>query len=300
MKNILVIGSNGLLGQTLINRLTKLNFNVFALARGCNRNKKFKSNQYINIDITNKKSLLLAINKVRPDFIINAAAVTNVDYCETHQKECNDVNVEAVKTLIKGAQNNHSHLIHISTDFVFDGTKSNYVETDQTNPLNYYGQSKLKSEQLFKNTNISFTILRTILVFGYQPNLKQQNILLWLLDKMKNKVSLTMVDDQIRTPTYVEDLAKACILAIQNNALGIYHISGNDLLDMFQLSNLVAKAFNFDSRLISAIPTSKLKQDAVRPKTTGFDTSKAKKDLNFSSLSFTDALKEVKSKIRHN
>jgi len=298
MKNILVIGSNGLLGQTLVNRLTKLNYKLFAIARGDNRNYNINPNQYLNVDIKIKETLLLAINKIKPDFIINAAAVTNVDYCETHKKECDAVNVDAVKTMIEAAKQNHSHLVHISTDFVFEGVKGNYIETDQTNPLNYYGKSKLKSEQLFKNNDIPYTILRTILVFGYQPNLEQRNILLWLLDKMKNKVTLTMVDDQIRTPTYVEDLAEACILSLQKRALGTFHISGTELMNMFELSNIVAKSFNYDQNLISAIPTSQLIQTAIRPKVTGFDISKAKKYLNFKPLAFVDALDEVKNKLR--
>jgi len=297
MKNILVVGSNGLLGQTLINRLTNSDYNLFTLARGFNRNKKFKSNQYFDIDITDKEFLSFTINKIKPDIIINVAAVTNVDYCETNKKECDDVNFESVRTMIKGAQINHSHLIHISTDFVFDGEKGNYIETDQVNPINYYGLSKLKAEKLFEKTNISYTILRTALVFGYQSNLKKQNILLWLIEKLKNKVPITIVNDQFRTPTYVEDLAEACILALQKKVYGIYHISGTELMNMFELSNLVAKTFNFDSKLISAIPSSQLKQAAVRPKITGFDISKAKRDLNFNPLSFVDALARVKAGI---
>ncbi|NQW37570.1 MAG: SDR family oxidoreductase [Flavobacteriales bacterium] len=301
MKKIIVVGSNGLLGQTLINSINKLDYKIFALARGCNRNQNNSNFTYYDVDITDKKSLLNIIDVIKPDYIINAAAVTNVDYCETHQQECDAVNVEAVDTLIEASKKHNIHLVHISTDFVFDGLKGNYKETDATNPLNYYGLSKLKSEQLFEKTSISYTILRTILVFGYVPELKQQNILLWLLDKMQKKVPLTMVNDQLRTPTYVEDLAKACLSAIKTQAKGIYNISGSDLLDMYQLSNLVAKTFNYDEKSISAIPTSQLNQPAIRPKITGFDISKSKKDLNFSPLSFTDALEEIKSKIsQHN
>lgn len=297
MENILVIGSNGLLGQTLINQLTKLNYNIFAISRGINRNSYHKDYNYIDVDITNETLLLESINKINPNYIINAAAVTNVDYCETHQQECDAINVDAVKTLIYGAQLNQSHLIHISTDFVFDGLKGNYKEEDATNPLNYYGLSKLKSENLFKDVKISYTILRTILVFGYQPELKQQNILLWLLDKMKNKVTLTMVNDQIRTPTYVEDLAKACVLSIKTKSFGLYHISGTELMDMFQLSNTVAKVFNYDQNLISAIPTSQLIQPATRPKITGFDITKAKNDLMFNPLSFLESLYQIKTQM---
>ena len=297
MEHILIIGSNGLLGQTLINQLCHSNYKVFALSKGANRNVHNKNYTYLEVDITDETRLLQAINKAKPNYIINAAALTNVDYCETHQLECDAVNVKAVKTLIKGAQLSQAHLIHISTDFVFDGTKGNYKEEDATNPLNYYGLSKLKSENLFKEVDIPFTILRTILVFGYVPELKQQNILLWLLDKMKNKIALTMVNDQIRTPTYVDDLAKACLLSIKTKSYGLYHISGTDLMDMFELSNRVAKTFKFNQKLISAIPTSQLNQPATRPKVTGFDISKAEKYLNFKPLSFTDALLEIKAKL---
>jgi len=297
MKSILIIGSNGLLGQTLTNRLMHSSFNLFALGRGYNRNKIIKSDKYYDVDITDKESLLYVINKIKPNYIINAAAITNVDYCETHKNECDAVNFEAVKTMITGARQNNSHIIHISTDFVFDGIKGNYKETDIACPLNYYGESKLKSESLLKNNNIPYTILRTILVFGYQPNLKQKNILLWLLAKLQNNEKLTMVDDQIRTPTYVKDLAEACILSIKKNAVGLYHISGIDLLNMFELANIVANVFNLNPKLISAIPTSRLKQVAVRPKITGFNIEKAKKDLDFKPLAFKHALLEVKNKL---
>lgn len=297
MECILIIGSNGLLGQTLINQLSNSNYKVFALARGINRNSNHTNYTYFDVDVTNATLLLESIDKIKPNYIINAAAITNVDYCETHQQECDTVNVDAVKTLIKGAESNQAHLIHISTDFVFDGLKGNYKETDKTNPLNYYGLSKLKSEALFKDTKIQFTILRTILVFGYQPKLKQQNILLWLLEKMKNKTPLTMVNDQLRTPTYVEDLAKACILSIKTKSFGVYHISGTELMDMFQLSKVVAKTYNYDQKLIVAILTSQLIQPATRPKITGFDISKARKYLKFSPLSFIEAILEVKASL---
>ncbi|MCF6213199.1 MAG: SDR family oxidoreductase [Flavobacteriaceae bacterium] len=297
MEKIIVIGSNGLLGQTLINRLIKLNYKVYALARGCNRNQNNVNYTYNDVNITDKTLLEGVIDTIKPHCIINAAAVTNVDYCETHQQECDAVNVEAVKTLIEASNKHKAHLIHISTDFVFDGAKGYYKEDDTTNPLNYYGLSKLKSEKLFENTPISHTILRTILVFGYLPNLKQSNIVLWLLDKMKNKTPLTMVNDQLRMPTYVEDLASACISSLQTKQNGLYHISSSDMMNMYELALTVAKTFNFDTHFITEIPTIKLNQPALRPKITGFDISKAKKDLNFNPLSFSEALFQIKNKI---
>lgn len=295
MKSILITGSNGLLGQTLVNKLKDSEYKIYAISRGKNLNQGYFT--YYNIDITQKNKLLQLIDTIKPDYIINAAAMTNVDYCESHQQECDAINVAAVKTLIDAAQKHNAHLVHISTDFVFDGTTGYYKEEDKTNPLSYYGQSKLKSEKLFENASVSYTILRTILVFGFLPHLKQKNILLWLLDKMANKTPLTMVDDQLRMPTYVEDLATACIVAIQTKQNGLYHISGSDMMNMYNLTLAVADVFNYDANLITAIPTGKLHQPAKRPKITGFDISKAQNDLNFMPKSFKSALQEVKLKI---
>lgn len=293
MESILITGSNGLLGQTLVNRLLNSEYKIIALSRGDNRNINYKGYTYYNIDLIQSEKLTQIIDKEKPNYIINTAAITNVDYCETHQGECDAVNVDLVKVLIKASEKIKAHLIHISTDFVFDGKTGYYKEDDATNPLNYYGLSKLKSEQLFENTSISYTILRTILVFGILPNLNQANILLWLLDKMKNKIPLTMVDDQLRMPTYVEDLASACLASIDLNKTGLYHISSNNMMNMYELAIKVAQIFKFDTNLITAIPTEKLHQPAKRPKTTGFNIQKAEKELLFKPKNFKSALLEL-------
>jgi len=297
MESILITGSNGLLGQTLVNKLLGTKYKIIALSRGDNRNVNTVGYTYYSIDLQNTKELNHIIDKENPNYIINTAAVTNVDYCESHKEECDAVNVDLVATLITASKKIKAHLIHISTDFVFDGETGYYKEEDATNPLNYYGFSKLKSERLFRNTKIDYTILRTILVFGCLPNLKQANILLWLLDKMKNKASLTMVDDQLRMPTYVEDLAAACIASIVLKRTGLFHISSTDMMNMYELALEVAHFFGFDTQKITAIPTEKLNQPAIRPKITGFNIQKAQKYLNFKPLKFKEALRELKIKV---
>lgn len=296
MECILITGSNGLLGQTLVNRLLKSKYKIVALSRGANRNINTLAYTYYDIDLRQSESLCQIIDKEKPNYIINTAAITNVDYCETHQQECDAVNVDLVNTLIKASEKIKAHLIHISTDFVFDGKTGHYKEEDATNPLNYYGLSKLKSEQLFNKVSMPYTILRTILVFGMLPNLNQANILLWLLDKMKNKIPLTMVDDQLRMPTYVEDLASACLSSIKLKKQGLYHISSSGMMNMYELALEVAQMFNYDTNIITAIPTNKLNQPAKRPKITGFNIQKAEKELLFRPKDFKSALLELKFK----
>ena len=179
MKKIVITGSNGLLGQTLVNLLMKEpeNYSVFGLSKGDNRMNR-NDFLYYDIDITNYPQLEECITYIQPSFIINTAAMTNVDTCEIKPKECNNLNIEAVKYLTQICTKLNIHFIQISTDFIFDGSKGLYKETDLPNPLSIYGHSKLKAENIVKNSGVNFSILRTILVYGKGVNLKRNNIVL--------------------------------------------------------------------------------------------------------------------------
>jgi dTDP-4-dehydrorhamnose reductase len=295
MKKILITGSNGLLGQTLVNLLMKEpeNYSVFGLSKGDNR---MNSNDFVyyDIDITNYDQLKQCVCFIQPSFIINTAAMTNVDTCEDKPNECNDLNIEAVKYLTQICAKLNIHFIQISTDFIFDGIKGIYKETDLPNPLSLYGNSKLKAENIVKSSGINFSILRTILVYGKGVNLKRNNIVLWVKDMLENNKEISIVDDQHRMPTYVEDLALVCKLSIDKNIRGVYHVSSNELLSIFEIANQIATVFGLDKNLIKPISTKTLNQKAVRPLKTGFDLSKTTRDLEFHSTSFLEGLKRFK------
>lgn len=298
MKQILITGSNGLLGQKLVNLFSsKDDFEVTALSRGKNRNETAKKYTYYNIDITDAKKLTQILNDIKPNYIINCAAMTNVDLCEKEKEQCDLINIEAVKTLINAAKKYDSHLVHISTDFIFDGKNGPYKEDDIPNPINYYGLSKLKSEQLIINADIKYTILRTILVFGLVDNMPKNNIVAWVINALENKKELTIVDDQFRMPTFVDDLANACLLAIKHDAKGVYHISSNELLSIYEMVLQIAETFNLDASPVKRIATSQLNQTAKRPFKTGFDLSKSNKILNFPSFSFKNRLQVFKNQL---
>ena len=298
MQKILITGSNGLLGQKLVNLLSSIsNYEVFALSRGNDRNETSNKYTYYNIDITNSKKLVELINSLKPHFIVNCAAMTNVDECQKEKEKCDLINVEAVKTLVNCAKENNTHLIQISTDFIFDGDNGPYKEQDEPNPINYYGQSKLKSEDIIINSEIKYTILRTILVFGIVDNMSTNNIVLFVKKALENKQEVTMVDDQYRMPTFVDDLAQACLLSIQNQAYGVFHISSCELLSIYEMAIQIAKVFELDSSLINRISTSQLNQLAKRPPKTGFDLEKSKKILNFPQLPFRNRLQAFKNQL---
>ena len=298
MRKIAITGSNGLLGQTLVNLLLKESdqYEMHGLSRGENRSGR-NDFSYYSVDITDYDELNSCLEKIQPDVIVNTAAMTHVDVCEDDKEGCDLLNVEAVKYLVKISEKLKAHLIHISTDFIFDGKKGCYKETDVPNPLSYYGLSKLKSEQILTSSEIDYTILRTILVYGQVNNLGRNNIVLWVKEMLEKGKEITIVDDQFRMPTYVEDLAMACKISIDGKAKGIFNISSNQLLSVYEIAQQVAEVFGLDKDLIKPISTSTLNQRAPRPPKTGFDLSKTNDELNFHPKSFKEDLQRFKQSL---
>ena len=211
---ILITGSNGLLGQKLVHKLkNKNNIELFASSKGENRIYDKSNYKYISLDVTNETRVSKIVQEINPDVVINTAAMTNVDDCEDKKTDCIDLNVNAVLFLANACFNTRTHLVHISSDFIFDGKSGPYKETDSPNPLSFYGKSKLDSENILNKHKVDSTILRTIVVFGVGENLRKNNFVLWAISSFKNNSKLNVIDDQFRAPTLAEDLADACISA---------------------------------------------------------------------------------------
>ena len=298
MVKVVITGSNGLLGQSLLKLLLKEKnaYQVLGFSKGENRSGR-DDFEYHSIDLTDEKLLKKTLLQSSPNVIINAAAMTNVDRCEIDKNECDKINVELVKLLTQVGTQINAHMIHISTDFIFDGKKGNYSETDKPNPLSYYGMSKLKSEQVLINSKITHTILRTILVFGKVRAMRRSNIVLWVKDMLERGKEITMVHDQYRAPTYVEDLAMACKISIDRKAQGIFNISSNQTLSIYKIAQQIAEVFQLNNNLIKPISTLELDQKAVRPSKTGFDLSNTKRNLGIHAKSFKEDLHRFKDSL---
>lgn len=299
MKKIIITGSNGLLGQKLVKSfLAEKQYQIHAFSRGENRMINTKGYTYYNVDITQNEKVNQLINSIQPHYIVNTAAMTNVDACELQKEECDAINVQAVANLVNSCKEKDIHFIHLSTDFIFDGEKGDvYVEDDIPNPLSHYGLSKLKSEELILKANIRYTILRTILVYGTIDRENRNNIVLWVKNSLESKKPINVVNDQFRMPTLVDDLAESCLLAIKNNAFGVYNVSSNELLSIYEISLIVAKTFNLDKNYISPVQTAQLNLPAKRPFKTGFDLNKSINKLNLPSYSFTERLQVYKNQL---
>ncbi len=294
MKKILITGSNGLLGQKIVNTLLKrTDVQIIATSSGVNRLLAKDGYTYESLDITQKSQVESVFKKHQPDVIINTAAMTNVDACETKREECWAINVAAVQNIVDviSENGNSCHLIHLSTDFVFDGEKgSEYVETDIPNPLSYYGLSKFESEKILQKSTINWAIARTIIVYGIVDNMSRSNIVLWAKEALTKGQKINVVDDQFRSPTLAEDLADGCILIADKKAKGLFHLSGPKTLSILELVYLVADFWKLDKSLVTPSKSDNLNQAAKRPPRTGFDISKARIELGYAPKSFEEGL----------
>ena len=305
MKKILITGSNGLLGQKLVYKLKeRKDIQLIATSKGENRILNTENYIYQPLDITNQQEVDRIIAAYLPDVIINTAAMTNVDACETQQELCRKLNVDAVNYFIKAIKNqesnNHNykcHFIHLSTDFIFDGEAGPYDENAKPNPLSFYGQSKLDAETIVINSGIKYAIARTIIVYGIVDGMSRSNVVLWAREALQKGQKINVVNDQFRTPTLAEDLADGCILIAEKGATGIYNISGKDFMSVLQLVERVADFFKLDKSLINPIASSSLNQLAKRPPRTGFVLDKAMNDLGYNPHSFEKGLEIVANQI---
>ncbi len=306
MKKFLITGSNGLLGQKLCQKLLSKNYYVIATSKGKDRMNFHHPNYiYEELDITNFDQLKNIFEKHLPKVIINTAAMTNVDVCELNTYDCfmqNTKSVEMMTTILKTLQSENytPHFIHLSTDFIFDGTKKMLTEEDTPNPLSVYAHSKLEAEKIIQHSKLKkWAIARTILVYGAAKDMSRYNIVLWVKNSLEQHKTISIVTDQYRTPTLAEDLADGCILIAEKETTGIFNIGGKDFMSIYELAFKVADFFHLDKSLIKPSLSTDIQQPAKRPPITGLDISRAQKILGYNPHSFEEGLAIVAEQLAH-
>ncbi len=306
MKKILITGSNGLLGQKLVEKLLGKNYLVIATSRGTDRlNIQHPNYVYEQMDITRFDDIKNIFEKYLPEVIINTAAMTNVDACELNPYDSymyNTKSVEMMVDILSTLQNNQyiPHFIHLSTDFIFDGKKKMLTEEDIPNPLSVYAHSKLRAEKFIQSSSLKkWAIVRTILVYGVSKNMSRMNIVLWVKQSLEQNKSISIVTDQFRTPTLAEDLADGCILIMEKEATGVFNIGGKDYMSIYELACRTADFFNLNKNLIKPSTSEDVKQPAVRPPMTGLDITKARQVLGYEPHSFEEGLKIISEQLKH-
>tara|TARA_Y100001968_G_C19404836_1_gene743068 strand:- start:1109 stop:1975 length:867 start_codon:yes stop_codon:yes gene_type:complete len=280
-KKVLITGGDGQLGSTLTLYLKKY-YEVFS----------FSHNSNTSLDITNKEKLGSTISMLEPDYIINCAAFTNVDKNEIDKKNAYSVNVDGIKNIISETDKD-TKIIHISSDYIFDGNKNLYTEDDPPNPINYYGKVKLESENILRSSNRSFLIFRSSVIYDESHS----NFYTWVYNSLVNNKKIKVVTDQISNPTWTWALSEAIYKAMINNLDGIFHYGSDDILSRYEFALKIADNFSFDNRNIIPVLTKDLNQVACRPLRTTLDSTKIKKILKINHPEIDYIINLFKEKI---
>ncbi len=293
-KRVLITGANGLVGQKLVEVFSRdRDFDLLACGRQAHAYNSSASFGYLTLDITNRGAVKELVWNFSPDYIINAAAFTDVDACEREKELSWKSNVTAVENLIAAARLVKSCVVQISTDYIFDGKNGPYDENAIPNPLNYYGREKLAAENAVRSSGENWLIVRTNVVYGVAPKVKK-NFALWLVQELKQHRRVNVVSDQYGNPTLADDLARGIYELVRRGKRGVYHIAGADFMSRYEFACKLAEVFGYDKLLITPIKTADLNQLAVRPLQSGLITLKAQSELSLNFLTVEESLKIFK------
>ena len=287
---VLVTGANGFLGYYLVQQLLSRKYEVIATGKGeCRLPFNDSLFQYVPMDFTDPFAVHDVFNHYKPGVVIHAGAMSKPDDCEKEQWQAWLVNVEATVTLLMNAEEHKSFFVFISTDFIFNGEKGMYREDDLPQPVNFYGKTKLEAEAAVKEYEHDWAIIRTVMVYG-KPMAGRGNLLTITREKLEKGETYQVFDDQVRTPTYVEDLATGIVSVIEKRATGVFHISGTDILTPYQMACLTADHLGLDKSNLKKVTAIDMQQAARRPARTGFNIEKARNELGFEPVSFKEGL----------
>jgi dTDP-4-dehydrorhamnose reductase len=287
---IFITGSNGFLGQHLTLYLAKRKFDVIASGRGECRIPSKKQFVYHSVELTNSDEVSQTFEKYHPDIIIHTAAMSKPDECNNNKESCIQNNVEATKYLVVAAKKINAKFIYTSTDFIF-GENGPHKEDDIPAPLNFYGESKLQAEEIVKTSGLNYTIVRPVFIYGNIWQGLRPSFLHWVKNNLEQGKKIKVVSDQLRTPTYVNDICAAIENIILQNTAGAFHLAGKDIVSPYEMALTVAKVLQLDATLIENVTSSTFPEPVARAKRSGLIIEKAVAQLNYSHASFEEGVK---------
>ena len=243
------------------------------------------------------ENIIEVFNSIKPEIVIHAGALSNVDKCEENKELAWKINVEGTRYIAELSRKHNAFIIHVSTDYVFSGNKGMYTESDRTNPINYYGKTKLEAEKIVQNLIPECCIARPSVIYGSEPAAGKINFALWVLNKLRKGEQLRIITDQIISPTYNTNLADMILEIAQKRLTGIYHLSGASPLNRYDFACLLAETFNLDKNLIKPATSEEMNWKAQRPKNTSLNVEKASRVLNKKPQKIEDALNQLKKEL---
>ena len=286
---VLVTGGTGLVGRYLLRHMkdhaeilaTHLEDKAFDWIPGV---------RYCRMDVADRENVVRIFREADPDIVVHTASIGDVDFCERHKDKARSVNLEGTGNALDGARSSGAKFIFISSNAIFDGKRPFYKETDEPNPVNYYGTLKVETENMVSNSALEYAIVRPILMYGWNDQSERPNPVTWLLAKLRKKENVRVVDDIYCTPLLADACARALRSIIVNDKRGIYHIGGRDRVSRFDFAVKTAETFGLDRGLIEPVPNSYFKSIASRPKDTSYSTEKMEKELDMRPIGVEEGL----------
>lgn len=289
--NVLIIGANGFTGRRLLETLSdKGEYNIYGMSLSADIAPS-EGYKFLQSDMTNYESVKDIFKKIVPDVVINCAAISVPDFCENNKEIADSVNYHSVCKIADLCNLYGARFIQLSTDFVFDGQKSSpYTEEDIPKPVNYYGETKLLAEKYIAAYSNNYAIARVIVVYGKRYSGQHGNIVQLVYDKLSAGESINVVNDQWRSPLFVDDAAKAIESLVKTDKNGIFHLSGDDIASISEIAYKVATLMNLNSDLIKSVSTLEMQDKIKRPSYSALSNSKIKSDFLFQPVSLDEGI----------
>lgn len=285
---ILVTGAHGFLGRSLLDIDQTIEW------VGCGLDEGTRGAEiYHPVDLTDRPGVQELLSYVRPDWIINTAALTDVDRCETERDLARRTNADAVGHLAEAAASVDAGMVQLSTDYVFDGRNGPYSEKDEPHPLSVYGSTKLASERLLFARLDRAIVVRTLWLYGYRPGTRA-NFVTWALGALHRREPIRAFEDQWGNPTYVCDLARILVGLCRAGASGLFHMGGGTFMTRYELVLELARCFGLDADRVQGVSTEGAGLAAPRPLRSGLSTRSLEARLGVKPMSFEQGLEHMR------
>ncbi|MCE9672701.1 SDR family oxidoreductase [Myxococcus stipitatus] len=285
---VLVTGSNGLVGSRVCAQLEKKGHTVVGVGRGPRRTSGGYA--YASVDLTREEDVESAVKAAAPHVIIHCASMTEVDACEKNPEAAYAGNVLATAAVARGAREADAHLIHVSTDYVFDGDAGPYDEEALPNPRGVYASTKHMAEQSARVLAPGCAIARTAVVYGWPPVEGRLNFGAWLVTNLEKGQQVKLFEDQVVSPSLADNVAAMLVELGERKLGGTWNTCGGTVIDRVGFGRALCAVFGFDEKLITPTRMAELKLASPRPLKSGLRTDKARARLETKPLELTESL----------
>jgi dTDP-4-dehydrorhamnose reductase len=288
---LVITGAGGLLGSALLTKAK--GHEVFSFY-----NQHLPASGVpVRTDLQNRDQIARSLREVRPDAIVHAAALTDVDRCERDRNLADSINFEATRAIAKCASDLGAFLIYVSTDYVFDGKRGMYGEDDEPRPINFYGTTKLRGERAVKELLSEYLVARTSVIYGSTPSSGKVNFALWVLNALKEDKPVSVTVDQFVSPTLNTNLAGMIMECLERRLTGTIHLAGATRLSRFDFAAELCREWSLSPSLINPVEMSKMNWYAPRPRDSSLDVTKAASILKSVPTTISQSMRTLKEEL---